>query len=101
MDESGDLGFDFSKSKTTKNFIITILFVKDIKRIHKIVKKILLLGQRCLVYVEVKTPNEERCLQAVDFISWAIFRKHEYKDSQYFNLIKNIIVEEGWLYGNK
>ena len=36
----------------------------------------------------IKTPHEEKCLQAVDFISWAIFRKFEYKDESYYNLIK-------------
>lgn len=41
MDESGDLGFDFSKRKTTKYFVITCLFVKDRKPIAKIIKKIL------------------------------------------------------------
>lgn len=40
MDESGDLGFDFSKLKTSKHFIVAFLFVKDKKQIQKIVKKI-------------------------------------------------------------
>ena len=29
MDESGDLGFNFKKAKTSKNFIITFLFVAE------------------------------------------------------------------------
>jgi hypothetical protein len=29
LDESGDLGFDFSKPKTTKNFVITLLVCDD------------------------------------------------------------------------
>jgi len=43
LDESGNLGFDFTKKKTTKFFVITFLFVKndkDKKQIRKIVKKI-------------------------------------------------------------
>lgn len=40
LDESGDLGFDFSKNKTSKNFIITLLFTKDKSVLEKIVKKI-------------------------------------------------------------
>lgn len=40
MDESGDLGFDFSKPKTSKYFIVAFLFAKDKKQIDKIVKKI-------------------------------------------------------------
>jgi len=40
MDESGDLGFDFSKSKTSKNFIITFLFTNSVNRsLDKIVSK--------------------------------------------------------------
>ncbi len=43
MDESGDLGFDFSKKKTSKFFIISFLFVDgemEKKRVGKIVKKV-------------------------------------------------------------
>lgn len=40
MDESGDLGFDFSKKKTSKNFVIAFLFVKRKEPIEKIVKKL-------------------------------------------------------------
>lgn len=43
LDESGDLGFDFSKRKTSKYFVISFLFVKneqDKKSIGKIIKKI-------------------------------------------------------------
>jgi len=41
LDESGDLGFDFSKRKTSKHFVVTFLFVKDKEKklIEKIVKK--------------------------------------------------------------
>ena len=40
LDESEDLGFDFSKKNTSKVFIITCLFTQDKKPIEKIVKKI-------------------------------------------------------------
>ena len=40
LDESGDLGFDFTKQKTSKFFVITFLFVKDKGPIEKLVKKI-------------------------------------------------------------
>lgn len=39
LDESGDLGFNFKKKKTSKHFIIAFLFVKDKKPIEKIIKK--------------------------------------------------------------
>ncbi len=40
MDESGDLGFDFSKKKTSEYFVVTFLFAENKKPIEKIVKKI-------------------------------------------------------------
>ncbi|MCL2654520.1 MAG: DUF3800 domain-containing protein [Coriobacteriia bacterium] len=39
FDESGDLGFDFSKSRTTKHFVVAMLFCRDPKRIDKLVNK--------------------------------------------------------------
>jgi len=44
LDESGDLGFDFSKKRTSKFFVITILYIKSIndeKRIITNLKKII------------------------------------------------------------
>jgi len=40
MDESGDLGFDFDKSKTSRYFIITFLFARNLWELEKIIKKI-------------------------------------------------------------
>ena len=42
LDESGDLGFDFSKSKTTQFFVVTCVFVnkQNKKSLEKIVKKV-------------------------------------------------------------
>lgn len=50
------------------------------------------------VSISVKTPAEQKALQAVDFVSWAIFRKYEYKDDSYYNLIRGKIVEENPLF---
>lgn len=206
LDESGDLGFDFNKPKTTKFFVITVLFASSkrpiekcvrlvhrglrqrYKKIHSVlhaveeepatrqrmlnklaekdcaimaiylnkrrvytklqnekavlynyVANILLdriitkrlipiSGRVCLiaskretnkflnenfrnylkeevknthkldVHMEIKMPAEEKALQAVDFVSWAIFRRLEYGDDRYYNLIKNKIVEENPLF---
>jgi len=46
----------------------------------------------------IKTPFEEKSLQVVDFVSWAIFRKYEYGDESYYNIIRNKIVEENPLF---
>lgn len=206
MDESGDLGFDFKKSGTTKHFLITFLFTKNRRPIEKCVRKIhgglrekfkkqgrclhaynekpvtrirllrclaekdfyivtvvlnkrkvytKLQEEKAVLYnyvtnilldriftkklipaegkieliaskretnkflnenfkdylknqaldnhgvnlqVEIKTPFEEKSLQAVDFASWAIFRKYEYDDSDYYKIIKGAIVEENPLF---
>ncbi len=205
LDESGDLGFDFSKKRTTKFFVITFLFTKNKRPIEKVVRKIhsglrkkykkigvlhavkeepitrqrlfkLLLEKDCLfmtiylnkkkvytklqeeksvlynyvanilldriftkkliplnrkvkliasrretnkflnknfkyylenkikdinkidIEIQIKTPFQEKSLQATDFISWAIFRKYEYGDDSYYNMIKDKIAEENALF---
>ncbi len=40
LDESGDLGFDFTKNKTSKFFVISFLFVKNKDSVERVVKKI-------------------------------------------------------------
>lgn len=206
LDESGDLGFDFSKKGTSKFFLITILFCHEKRAIEKIVKKVhsglkkkhkqkggvlhayrekpitrqrmlSLLAEKDLMIltiylnkakvhtnlkdekdvlynyvtnilldriltrklipidkkitlvasrketnkflnlnfksylsnqvklkhqidleVEIKTPFEEKALQAVDFVSWSIFRKYQYQDELYYNIIKRKIFEESGLF---
>lgn len=207
LDESGNLGFDFSKGKTSKYFVVAFLFAADKKPIDKIMKKIFsnfskketrnhhgvlhcykekpktrrlvlkLLGEKeiSIIYiylnkrkvytklhyqkhalynyivnvlldriytkelipidqpiklvaskretnkflnqnfcnyiknqtranhgldinVEIKIPHEEKCLQVVDFVCWAIYRKIEYNDDSYINLIKQKIVEANPLF---
>ncbi|MBI5152828.1 DUF3800 domain-containing protein [Candidatus Peregrinibacteria bacterium] len=206
LDESGDLGFNFSKKKTSHVFVITCLFTQDKRPIEKIVKKthfelrrkykkkfgilhcvkekpitrVRLLKRLCekdcgitIIYlnkkkvytklhdekavlynyvtnilldrictkklistqdhihlvvsrretnkfmnenfksyinsrtkskrnidisINIKTPAEEKSLQAADFISWSIFRKYEYGDDSYYRLIKNKIIEEAPLF---
>ncbi len=55
-------------------------------------------GHKIDVKVHIRTPSEEKSLQVVDFVSWAIFRKYQYKDDSYYNLIKNKIAEENPLF---
>lgn len=205
LDESGDLGFDFSKDKTSKFFIITFIFVKHKRILEKIVKQIFrkltgkerkytkgilhcyktkpsvrkavlsklsstdvsiiaivlnknkvytkLKNEKHVLYnyvtnilldrvftknlvptseiihliaskretnkflnenfrnyirdsnrqkidikAEIRTPIEEKSLQIADFASWAIFRKYELNDMEYYNIIKNVISEENFLF---
>ena len=50
------------------------------------------------ISIEIRTPAEEKALQAVDFASWAIFRKLECRDDAYYNTIRGKIVEENPLF---
>jgi len=202
LDESGDLGFDFSKKGTSKNFLITVLLTRESKKIancikhlkedalqkkykkipeikfnnspevfrkriiHKLSQQEIFILVFCLnkrkivsklhdkkdkVYnyitgllfdkiLNATNPNEElimtvdkvkvgkiqiedfnfylglklflagqsnrklvvnhvdsqkdRCIQAVDFISGSIFRKYEFRNLNFYNLIKSKIISE-------
>ena len=48
--------------------------------------------------IKIKPSHTEKCLQAVDFISWAIFRKYERGDYEYYEMIKNKVAEESLLF---
>ncbi|MCX6789769.1 MAG: DUF3800 domain-containing protein [Candidatus Gribaldobacteria bacterium] len=48
--------------------------------------------------IKIKPSHTEKCLQAVDFISWAIFRKYEQSDYEYYEIIKDKIIEENLLF---
>lgn len=50
------------------------------------------------VNIQIKPSHTEKCLQAVDFMSWAIFRKYEQGDCSYYDLIKSCVVEENKLF---
>jgi len=51
------------------------------------------------IHVSIVSPERDKCLQAVDFISWSIYRKYKDGDYSYYNVIKNKIFEENWMYG--
>ena len=48
--------------------------------------------------VELHSSHENKSLQAVDFISWAVFRKYEKGDYEFYEIIKNKIVSEQLLF---
>lgn len=50
------------------------------------------------IEVIIQTPANEKALQAVDFVSWGIFRKYERNDDTYYDIIKGNIVEENGLF---
>jgi len=48
--------------------------------------------------VAIATPSQEKALQIVDFVSWAIFRRYEHGDRSYYKLIQSKIIEEKSLF---
>ncbi len=50
------------------------------------------------IKIKICPSHTEKCLQATDFISWAIFRKYEKNNYEYYEIIKNRIIEENLLF---
>ena len=48
--------------------------------------------------IYIQTAAKEKSLQAVDFVSWGIFRKYEKGEDTYYNLIKEKVLEENALF---
>lgn len=44
--------------------------------------------------IQLHSSHENKSLQAVDFISWAIFQKYEYGNFEFYEIIRNKIVDE-------
>jgi hypothetical protein len=49
-------------------------------------------NSNCNLIIKHENSQKEGCLQVLDFVSWAIFRNYEYKDSKYMDLVKDKIV---------
>jgi hypothetical protein len=50
------------------------------------------------ISVDIVPPHRDKLLQAVDFASWAIFKKYEHNDNSYYDYFKKIIIEENKLF---
>lgn len=55
-------------------------------------------NHKVLIHPIIKTPHQEKALQVVDAASWSIFRKYEHQDESYYNIIKDLIIEENPLF---
>lgn len=55
-------------------------------------------GSNGRIEIKIKPSHSEKCLQAVDFVSWAIFRKYERGDYECYEDIKDKIIEEKLLF---
>lgn len=53
---------------------------------------------RLNIEVIIDTPAHEKCLQLADFASWSIFRYYEHNDEQYYNIIRDLIIEDKSLF---
>lgn len=78
-------------SKRETNKYLNLNFRDYLKRVIKN-------NHKLDIEILIKTPSEEKSLQVVDFVSWSVFRKYESGDSEYYKIIKNLIVEENKLY---
>ena len=45
----------------------------------------------CNLIIKHENSQRENCLQVLDFASWAIFRRYEHKDEEFYNIIKDKI----------
>lgn len=50
------------------------------------------------INVDIKPPSKEKCLQVADFVSWASFRKYEYNDSGFYDIISEKVIEDRELF---
>lgn len=64
----------------------------------KYLEKQVAVRQKPRLSVLIKPPHSDKCLQAVDFACWAIYRKIEKRDVSYANYIRSKIVEESPLF---
>jgi len=46
------------------------------------------------ILVGIRPPTEDKSLQIIDLVSWSIFRKYEFSDGRYYDIVKSKIVDE-------
>jgi len=46
----------------------------------------------------IAAPSDDKCLQAVDFVSWALWQKYEMDDNTYSDIIADKIIKEYEMY---
>ena len=52
-----------------------------------------------MLNVAIEKPSNDKCLQAADFVSWALWQKYEKGDESFANLLSDRVVREYVLYG--
>jgi len=46
------------------------------------------------IEIDILKPSDDKCLQAVDFVSWAFWQKYENSDKSYSDIISDKIIKE-------
>ena len=50
------------------------------------------------IKVTIRTSHQEKGLQVADAASWALFRKYEHNDESYYDIFKELVIEENSLF---
>jgi len=58
-------------------------------------------GKHLNIDVLTVKPSDDKCLQAVDFVSWAMWQKYEKSDDTYSKIIADKIIKEYVVYNNQ
>jgi hypothetical protein len=69
----------------------------DVKKLERSILQIFIKGNLRKHFVYFQSSQENKSLQAVDFISWSLFRKIEKDDSYFINIIDKIKISIKYL----
>jgi len=83
LDNTNDIKLIASRRNTSKH--LNDQFTENI--LNKIPEDITL-------DVSIEKPSDDKCLQAVDFISWSFWQKYERDDNTYSEIISNFVIDE-------
>ena len=89
IDKNQDISLVVDRKDTKKNLrenFISYITLAMHKRGHKNFK------------MSLSASHESKGIQAVDFVSWAIFRKYEQGDYEFYEIIRNKIIDEKLLF---
>lgn len=94
MDMINKLLCKFIKEQNKDNITIIISRRETNTNLNKILIDKLSESLKHKITINIRTPEQEKCLQAVDIISWSLFRKYEYGDTTYYNIFRKLIQGE-------
>jgi len=95
LDESGDMGFAFAKNSTS-SIASRMHTSKSLNT--KFDENITTQTTDKKFNVSIVKPCDDKYLQAVDFVSWALWQKYENGDESYSDIIADKIIQEYVMY---